>query len=436
MLLLSEAQVRQCLNINRCIESNRIALGSLRWRRRKINQSIEQNYDTHENTAIVPRRIAIPYHSRESSSTSTSSSSSTKNIDNKNAHDMTLFKPAAFYPSSSSSSSQHRNQNTIMGLKVVSTRANNPSIGKPTVPANILLLNAETGEVDSMVAATYLTAARTAAGSAIATELCLQQVHGNILDIVKDLHLVVFGAGLQAELHILCLYHIPLIKKHLKRITIANRNLERAELLKETIEELLLQKKKDDLNDLKNNTDKEQQIPITRKSQISIHCVSLQEDEKIQNAVESANVIVTATNTSTPLFNWEWVQPGCHINGVGSYQANSEEVCSKFAKNHCVVVCDTMEALDVGDLKLIKPDETKDKDNDNCNNKDDAPFIGLLGDVLAGEVIIPSLTSRQKKSRYCTFFKSVGTAIQDVITAEQVVRSANAKGIGTIVDMS
>ena len=41
------------------------------------------------------------------------------------------------------------------------------------MPANILLLNAATGEVSSMVAATYLTAARTAAGSAIATELCL-----------------------------------------------------------------------------------------------------------------------------------------------------------------------------------------------------------------------------------------------------------------------
>ena len=97
-------------------------------------------------------------------------------------------------------------------MKIVSPRANNASKNKPTCPATIMLLNAETGETSAVVAATYLTAARTAAGSALATQMaCPSSADG--------LALVVFGAGLQGELHIKAIQHVVNVKK----VLIVNR---------------------------------------------------------------------------------------------------------------------------------------------------------------------------------------------------------------------
>ena len=61
----------------------------------------------------------------------------------------------------------------------------------------------------------------------------------------KELHLVFIGAGLQTELHIRYLYHLPIMKKLLKRVTIVNRSLGRAESLKESIKMFL----NDDMDD-------------------------------------------------------------------------------------------------------------------------------------------------------------------------------------------
>jgi ornithine cyclodeaminase len=144
MWVLSEADVKRCLPISVAIAANRKALSSL--------------LSTEDGGASVPTRIGLPYHSKESSSATTPA-------------DWSLFKPAAYYPPRQGNSENSDTDNEIlMGLKVVSPRANNAMKNKPTCPATIMLLNAETGETSAVVAATYLTAARTAAGSALATE--------------------------------------------------------------------------------------------------------------------------------------------------------------------------------------------------------------------------------------------------------------------------
>jgi ornithine cyclodeaminase len=250
MLILSEAEVRSCFPVSAAIECNRKALSSLR-----------KNGD---GGALVPTRIGLPY---------TSSSPST---------DWSLFKPAAYYPTKKNEGDE---DDIIMGMKVVSVRANNPSIGKPTVPATILLLNPETGEVSTIMAATYLTAARTAAGSALATELAFNKKSQ------KNLTLVVFGAGLQSELHIKSIQHVVRVKK----VIIINRTLERAERLKTEL--------------LQSNSE-------SASSEIST--LVLTDEEAVHHAVQIADVIVTATNSCVPLFDGKLVKPGCHINGVGS----------------------------------------------------------------------------------------------------------------------
>ena len=260
MLILSEADVRKCFPVSTAIECNRKALSSLR------SDGI--------GGAVVPTRIGLPYNPGNASSTPST--------------DWSLFKPAAYYPPHPSSSSldqspQDTNDGIIIGMKVVSVRANNPSIGKPTVPATVMLLNPETGEVSAIMAATYLTAARTAAGSALATELIFKNNPQK-----SGVTLVVFGAGLQSELHIKSIQHVV----NVKSVVIINRTLERAKKLKGSL------------------------LQLDATSNIST--ILLSDKEGVRNTVQNADVIVTATNTCVPLFNGGWVKPGCHINGVGS----------------------------------------------------------------------------------------------------------------------
>ena len=361
MLILTEAQVRRCLSIDNCIAANRVALGSLR--RNTIDKDTSP-------TALVPSRIGLPRHPNQQ-------------LQNTSSPDMTLFKPAAYYPQEES--------DVLMGLKVVSTRAKNGSIGKPTVPATIIMLDAESGDVNAMLAGTYLTAARTAAGSAIATKLCLDcrgRDRGNVTNTGN--HLVVFGAGLQAEMHIRCIHHI--LPGQIGKVTIINRTRKRAQ----DLQELLLAD------------------PDT--SQLDLHIIVLEDKDALKEAVETADIIVTATNTIQPLFDWTWVNTNCHINGVGSYLPSSEEVDCNFVRDHCITIVDTIEALQVGDLRYL--DESSDR------------FAGLLGDVLNDDATIGSKT-RSK----CTFFKSCGTAIQDILTSNEVVMTATRLGIGTRIEM-
>jgi ornithine cyclodeaminase len=365
MRILSEADVKRCLPISVAIAANRKALSSL-----LMNQ---------DGGASVPTRIGIPYHSKESSSTTAPA-------------DWSLFKPAAYYPPPQSNTDDE----ILMGVKVVSPRANNAKKNKPTCPATIMLLNAETGETSAVVAATYLTAARTAAGSALATEMaCPNSADG--------LTLVVFGAGLQGELHIKAIQHVV----NLKKVVIVNRSKERAEKLKESLLSI-------DATEIE--VESKTRIPIK-----DISIVLLSDTKAVQDAVEIADVIATATNTCEPLFSGDWPKPGCHVNGVGSYTPLMKEIDDALVKR-CEVLIDTNEALDVGDLSSLINDDGTTKQN----------FSGLIGDALVGNI---EFGKHRNNNFDCTFFKSVGTAIQDVVTAQFVYEYARKEGIGTTFDM-
>lgn len=336
MLLLSEENVRQCLSMKHCVEVNRRALQALRP----------------GGGAEVPTRLGLPYYT-----------SPTKR---EEAKDWSLFKPAAFY-----------GDEIEMGMKLVSVRADNPSKGLPLVPATVLLLNAATGEVQAILSGTYLTGARTAAGSAVATELVAGEK--------KMKHLVVFGAGLQAECHIEAL---QCVQPSISRITIVNRSRQRAEDL---------------VAHLPDGVD---------------GSVVLLDDKKgIQDALRDADVVVTGTNTETPLFDGSWLPPGCHVNGVGSYTPAMQEVDMTLV-NRCRVLLDTQESLYVGDLKQMDQHKHPWK---------------LLGEVLEDPSWLHAATGTNPTD--CTFFKSTGTAVQDVLTAKLVVDRAKELSIGTEVDM-
>ncbi|KAI2510659.1 Shikimate / quinate 5-dehydrogenase [Fragilaria crotonensis] len=280
MLFLSESNVKQCLSMKDCIDVNRQALISL----------------TNNGGGIVPTRIALPYQSSPLATT-TSTTPSTPS-----SQDWSLFKPATYQQSDGSTSH--------MGMKLVSVRSENPSrFGLPMVPATIMVVDPPSGMVEAVVSATYLTAARTAAGSALATQLCCRS---------NSKHVLVFGAGCQAECH---LEAIQCVVPTLERITIVNRNRDRADTLAA-----------------------QQTLPTT--------VLELQDTIAIQQALQDADIVVACTNTMTPLFDGTFLSKGCHVNGIGSFTPDMQEIDDATVQRSIVLI-DTPDAKSVGDLKVL-----------------------------------------------------------------------------------
>ena len=133
-------------------------------------------------------------------------------------------------------------------------------------------------------------------------------------------------------------------------------------------------------------------------------------------AVETADILVTATSAYEPLFEAALLRPGVHISGIGSHLPYASEVDAGTVQRAKVVV-DQMSAClaEAGDL--IRPIE---------NGAYDASQIHAeIGAIIAG-----AKPGREADDEI-TFFKSVGLAAQDVAVARVVYAKALAQGAGT-----
>lgn len=268
----------------------------------------------------------------------------------------------------------------LMGCKIVSTRQENPLHNLPLVPATVLSIHPATGIVQAVLAGTYLTGARTAAGSALATQVAManRTLH----------HLVLFGAGLQASLHVQAIA-AALEYQSFDRISIINRTRPRADALRDEI--------------------------LKHGQAERIDIVLLDDHLRVSETLSTADCVVAATNTVQPLFK-DRLPEGCHVNGIGSYTPDMREID---IADQCRVWIDTPEAKAVGDLRQLG----------------DGHPIELLGDILKKQE--GNQYIERGDDRYsCTFYKAVGTAIQDVWTAHIVVEQARKLGIGTEIDMA
>lgn len=125
-----------------------------------------------------------------------------------------------------------------------------------------------------------------------------------------------------------------------------------------------------------------------------------------EEAVRGADVIVTATTSQTPVLSGDWLSPGCHINAVGAARPDWRELDDKVLRSARVYV-DSREAAarESGDVIAAGPQQV----------------VGEIGEVVAGTV--PGRRSPDE----ITLFKSLGLAVEDVVTAHLVY----CKAVGT-----
>jgi ornithine cyclodeaminase/alanine dehydrogenase len=137
-------------------------------------------------------------------------------------------------------------------------------------------------------------------------------------------------------------------------------------------------------------------------------------------AVRDMDVVCAASTSKTPVVLGAWLNPGAHINGVGSHSVDARELDTEAIVRSKVVVDTTDAALaEAGDL--ITPIQEGAITADHIHAE--------LGDMITGKK--PGRTSDQE----ITLFKSQGIAIQDVATAQLVYQKAKERGIGTEVNL-
>ena len=147
--------------------------------------------------------------------------------------------------------------------------------------------------------------------------------------------------------------------------------------------------------------------------------VSAQATVDVTMAVETADILVTATSSHEPLFDGRLLRPGAHISGIGSHLPYASEVDAGTVRRAKVVV-DQMSAClaEAGDL--IRPIEDGVYDASQIHAE--------IGAIIAGD------RPGRESDDEITLFKSVGLAAQDVAVARVVYNRAVQQGAGTALD--
>ena len=129
---------------------------------------------------------------------------------------------------------------------------------------------------------------------------------------------------------------------------------------------------------------------------------------------------MTVTTATEPIVKTEWLEPGVHINAVGSHRPDLHEIDGATLSQAKVVV-DSRAAImaECGDILLALKEKSVNDD----------VIHGENGEVLAG-----TKAGRSNASEI-TLYKSVGIAIQDVATANLVYRKALERNVGTNVEL-
>lgn len=267
-------------------------------------------------------------------------------------------------------------ENPAYGLKAICVFPGNPARGKDAHQGAVMLFSAETGESQAMMNASAITAIRTAAVSGVATDLLAREDACN---------LAIIGAGVQARSHLAAMSEV----RSIKRCRIASRNIEHARQLAEEM----------------------------RRS----FSFPLEPVDAVESALESADLIVTATSAKEPIIRRESISSGVHLNVVGASTPNAREVdtptmaaCSLFVDRRESTINEAGDYLFAAREGAIGPDHIRAE----------------LGEVLTGEK--PGRTSPEE----ITLFKSLGLAVEDLACAEYLYRKAREVNAGTWIEFS
>jgi ornithine cyclodeaminase len=266
-----------------------------------------------------------------------------------------------------------------IGVKIISIFPSNSKIGKPSAPAQMVLLDSRTGEVVVIINGTFLTQLRTGAVQGAATDILAR----------KDAKVAaLIGTGGQAAAQL----EAMLCARDLKEVRVAGRDFV---------------KTKGFVRDM--------------QRQLAAYNTEIVPVESAGQAVAEADIITTVTTSKEPTFDGRLVKEGAHVNGIGSYTPDARELDETIIKRADGIYFDTREGVleEAGDVIIpLKKGVISEK-----------KFNGELGQVILGEI------SGRESDSDITLFKCVGMATLDLVAAHRVYKKAVEKGIGNRLEI-
>jgi alanine dehydrogenase len=262
-----------------------------------------------------------------------------------------------------------------LGYKVVGIFPANTTAGLNPHQGLVALLNPATGQIYSLQDGSTLTALRTAAVSAVATEL---------LAAPSASQLALIGSGRQAHEHARALLAV----RPLKKITIHSRSAVHARRLADRLE---------------------------RETDLTVEVA-----DSPEAAVKQADIVVLATASREPLVSTLDFKAGTHVNAIGACRPGYCELDFRSRVGLRIFV-DSHRACELESEELRLALSRQEIVN--------SEIISELGDVVADP------KSGRLHARDVTVFKSVGLAVQDVAAAHHFYSRARAQGLGQEVDL-
>jgi alanine dehydrogenase len=265
-----------------------------------------------------------------------------------------------------------------LAAKLVGQFPQNPALGLPSHVAIIAVFDPATGVPLAVMDGEVITAARTAAGSALSVRL-LARADAAVL--------AVLGTGVQARSHGLAVARV----RPLREVRVAGRDRAKAETLAAELAAEL-------------------GVPATAAA-------------GYREAIAGADIVCACTHSPEPVVRGAWLEPGMHVTSVGVNGDGRELDAEAVARSLVVVESRTaaLAAFPTGsnDLAWAIRDGAVTAD----------PVHAELGELVGGTR--PGRTSADQ----ITLYKSVGVAAQDAAAAAMVLSIARAAGLGTDVEI-
>jgi ornithine cyclodeaminase len=260
-----------------------------------------------------------------------------------------------------------------VGVKIVSVTPGNSGRGEPVVQGIVILVDARTGQPTALIDGTCLTQLRTGAAMGLAADVLARPDAATV---------ALFGAGATARASLWALATVRPIRE--VRLVHPHRSSDEPFL-------------------------------AAMREYLGENGPLVQPVDRPDAAVEGADVVITATSATTPLFSGAALAPGTFVGALGAYRPTDRELDVATIHRGKVVVDTRTAALhEAGDVVIPIQEGRFSADQ----------IWAELGEILRGTR--PGRTAADE----IIVFKSVGNAMQDLALAARVYERARAFGLG------
>ena len=260
-------------------------------------------------------------------------------------------------------------------VKVINIFPDNIDKGLASAPAQVLLVDGKTGYINALLDGVTVTQFRTGAASGVALDVLGRK------DVKKG---ALIGTGGQAATQL----EAMVCARDLETVYVFDQNPERTK-----------------------------DFSAQMNEELKAYGAQILPAATSDEAISDADLIVTVTPATSPVFDGSKVKAGATVSCVGSYQPHMQEMDPVILERASKIYFDSEEAVlsEAGDILIPLEDGTITKED----------FTGDIGEVLMGKI------GGRENDEEIIVFKTVGIGAQDLVTAQKIYERALKEKVGT-----